>query len=441
MPTSTTYTLPKPSVLSEYALTLIVFGFGIMFSSTPFQGVAGTEGRRAILASGFGLLVLGLITLIVHRPTLIRKSLLLPSISGLLYIFGNGYLRDQDVFDSRTATFIFIAFVCFISGRVVGTLSNHLRIDIPSRYFFLLMLFLAGNFAWYLFIDIQSLALAARIAGDDDLHPVGVAYVLACCGIMTAAVGLNLPHKTTATPLLIGALLLIVLNLLSTGSRGAMLAFSATLMFLAFVHNRSNAYGAARRPSLRPISGTLKVLLIASAPIGAAALLSSEAIIDQAYFVLARFESLVQDAAGDASTSERLAIWRDYISRFGEFWLVGLPGYSEPYPHNLLFEMWLRFGLPGFLLASITIITVVKVIARARSHSYTPMDYLFVSLFLFGFTNGLFNLSLEANRAFWLGFGYASARMMASNTTRTAVRPRPAVDRGRPNDTRHAIRI
>jgi O-antigen ligase len=96
----------------------------------------------------------------------------------------------------------------------------------------------------------------------------------------------------------------------------------------------------------------------------------------------------------------------NYWSQFNDFYLFGLPRYTGAYPHNMFFELWLRFGALGLAVVLVTVLTALKALKIFAFERTSTWDSLMLSLFAFGLINGQTNLALEYNRVFWLGLAY-----------------------------------
>ncbi len=396
------------------AVGWLISGIGVMFVSTLFQGLVGDSGRLAILLIGFGIMVSASIILARMARAADFRELIRPAamLSACLAIM---FLRDQSFEGVRGGSFLFIAVVYFLGGWLVAKTQQEQSLELPNSLLGVLLLILLGSLTWYRLANVDSAFHVGRIAGADDLNPVGVAYVTGVCLVLVAAIGLLSRGVLCATVAAI-TIPILILDFFGAASRG-----SAVGLFIAFSYLVYVALGAINN---RITSRNMRWKLAAGSAILVAVFLytAHSFLFSQSSLLLARFQTL-NDPFRDDSTSERILIWQMYWEQFNQFWILGLPGYEGPYPHNLFFEMWLRFGLVGWLLIAATLYAVFKLVRLVWRRDMYSIDVVFSALFIFGLVNGQFNLSLEINRVFWVGFGYLLAREVPIAARRVARLP------------------
>lgn len=392
--------LPTWPISATWILGGIIFGFGLMFASTLYVGALGNAGRIAVLVTGFSIMSVASLPLVsrVNKSFIQDAGKPLLVVIACLVIMG---LRKHEFGGAGGSAFILIAVSFFFVAFGVGKLMRAQAPELPRNLTALLVVFLVGAIFWYELVQAQSVFLTGRVEGDEALHPVGVAYVTGVCIVMAATIGLF--SSGSIRPIIAAVSLpILLLDFFGAASRGAAMALVVTGVFLVLTTMLTRMRGENRVRSKLKLIGIALVITIGLT------FMAKSFLFGQSSFLLSRFQSL-DNVYNDASASERIMIWQVYWSQLGDFWIFGLPAYAGPYPHNIFYEMWLRFGLVGWILIVSTLYAVVKLGRTLFSRALHPIDVLFGAMFVFGFVNGQFNLSLEFNRAFWLGLGYILA--------------------------------
>lgn len=366
----------------------------------------GTSVRYAILVVGF---CLTLIYIFFHLNLLIKR----PRFLALWFMFAAGgeflnTILQLDPFLFKQMAFRGICHVLFLGGIIFG-LRQVERESYTLTWINRLPMLLAwgggivGLITYLRNVDaMMLLARAERFAGAEDLHPVGIAYGLGGA-IVLASCFLFFDRNWWSRFFHFSIILLLSKGIVSAGSRGALVAvaFAIGLMLVC----RMTQASVKERVWL---AGMLLALCVAILFV----LGSSDLVREQVSFLSRRFEGL-EDASSDTSTNARIELWHHYWSQVDSWALTGFKNYAGPYPHNLAFEFWLRFGILGLM----TVIACVGVIVRGYwlflTRKWSVAAYAGFGLLLFGFMNGQFNLSLEFNRLFWGGLGMGVAIVFA----------------------------
>jgi O-antigen ligase len=124
-----------------------------------------------------------------------------------------------------------------------------------------------------------------------------------------------------------------------------------------------------------------------------------------------RFVSLVDDMENtrirDMSISARKSQLDFYRKEVRDWWLNGLPWYYG-YPHNQWVEIAVRFGMLGLPFLIFSLWSVQKAVRRLLrgGTALTREELVVYTLFVFAYLQSMSSLSLQVNRALFLGFGY-----------------------------------
>lgn len=128
-------------------------------------------------------------------------------------------------------------------------------------------------------------------------------------------------------------------------------------------------------------------------------------------FLVSRYTSIFVEE--DASTSDRLEIWKHNLKNYPNWWIMGTQGYQiGQYPHNSLLEFATRFGVLGVVIWLYMAYQILRFLMRkARGNADLQFcDLAFAGLVIFAFGLSQTSMSLEMNRMLWLSFGYVMAQ-------------------------------
>jgi O-antigen ligase len=100
-------------------------------------------------------------------------------------------------------------------------------------------------------------------------------------------------------------------------------------------------------------------------------------------------------------------MWHSYASTFEQWIVFGEKGYVG-YPHNQWVEILARFGLLGIPMLVMSIVLFCRVcwdVVTRKIHPDVEFSLIAI-LFVYSYLQSMSSLSLQVNRALWLGFGY-----------------------------------
>ena len=222
--------------------------------------------------------------------------------------------------------------------------------------------------------------------------------------------------------------------LISTGSRGPVLACAASVLIVT-------AWSPGRGRLPRAVGGL--------AAVGVGWLLLTDATGIGATRITRSLEGR------DSLTASREDLWREALSAipahplgigWGNFWALLPPssrldsGYVQ-YPHNFVLEIFLE---AGWLAGIATVILVVLSLRRLRKGSAEPYGAALFGIALFFVLNALVSGDLNDNRMMWAAVAMAWVSVQAAEaiagpaagpgpgTASRPGRPRPRARRGRP---------
>jgi hypothetical protein len=131
-----------------------------------------------------------------------------------------------------------------------------------------------------------------------------------------------------------------------------------------------------------------------------AGLLFRETVEPQLEFIASRFTRAF-DTGYDAALEARAQLRSDYFDHLDEWWLFGYYRYDGTYPHNIVLEAWIRFGLFGFILFGGIVVAILKLFSTARLFPGSAILSVIALQGLFTFINAQTSLCLEFERTLW----------------------------------------
>jgi len=251
------------------------------------------------------------------------------------------------------------------------------RIKVAIFLLFVLILFKVQN----LVMD----SLFMRLGGM-DYNPVGLAYSI--CLTLMFIIGVMTPAKKWERLILVIFLITLLGLLFLTGSRGAMVMILGVYGAVFVLTGRLKWY----YPIL--VLGLIVIIVL----IG----------IEMELMVFDRFKNLFNFVSDkkDIAINDRLFFYQDMREHFFDYSLYGQYGYKL-YPHNILFEFLVRFGL---FFGSILFMFVAYPLAfvfinlKTLTSPKNPLSTL-IFIFIFCFFYAFISLSLDNNKLLWLTCG------------------------------------
>lgn len=397
------FELPK---LYRYSGLFVIIGLIFLHLSQSVYFVAGNHARIGSLVLGFSL-VLGA-TYLRARRTLFRH---------VTFVIGSGVyfaalalltrFQEHMIWHDRIQQIF--AVVCIFMFWAGYILAREKRQDFVSANQWSLVgiagIAIVCLLAFLRYVKDISFQGSERGFGETTLNPVGVAYANTCLALVFIVIGmLNSSLWRKGVYLFVGALAFFVV--LSSASRGAVIWGGGAIIFF-LVLNRHRKYLSPKGIA------TAAVALLVVVPLVVVLYKTNYAIGERVDILFERFTEMFQSLFGggqartDLSLDARQVMWQKYLTSFDQWILLGDRGYNW-YPHNQWIEILARFGLLGipFLLMSIILFFRIcwDVVCR-KIHPDVEFS-LIVTLFVYSYLQSMSSLSLQVNRALWLGFGY-----------------------------------
>lgn len=382
--------------LRRYNFTVI----GIFFLTWSMNSffLFGEYGRLFVLIFGFLLITYSAAIIPNKKGSLgfILTSLLFLFLYIIISIFLN-----QNTTGYTNIIYIFICYILFISGHLVGKNYDYNNIIKNEIVFIFCILTIASDV--YIFNMINGLKLANRTF-HSEINPVGLAYANSLIFIFIYSIfwhkekRYNRIFKTLIIFSLSSTLIVIFL----TQSRGALIFLLLTIILFNVVNFKIQ--------KLFLYKLIIIILLTLSFVIGKNILIDNYPKIGfKIIGAIERFNSLLlvsDNINRDPSSKERALMIDFFLNEFPSFIVFGQQGYT-PYPHNQFIEILMRWGLFGVPLLLLSFYALYKSIKNLKNIIYSSFTGgLITLLFIFSYLQSLTSLSLEMNRTFWLGFGF-----------------------------------
>ena len=397
------FELPK---LYKHSGVFVIMGLILLYWSQSMYFVAGNMARMGSLAVGFGL--------ILSAAWLRSKGHLFRHLSFVI-ITGGYFLtlvmlsvfQEHAIWYNRTQQIFCVVCIClFWAGYI---LAREKRQDFISANQSSLVgvagVAIICLLAFLRFVKDISFHGSERGFGETTLNPVGVAYANTCLALVFVTVGiLNKSLLRKAVHLLAACLAFAVV--LSSASRGAILWGGCAVVFF-FLLNRHRKYLSGKNILI----GLGACLLLI--PICAVLYTTNYAIAERMDILIERFTRMFESLFGggqartDLSLSARQIMWQSYASTFQQWILFGEKGYVG-YPHNQWIEIMARCGLLGIPMLLMSVVLFFRLAWDVLTRKMHPdVEFsLIATLFVYSYLQSMTSLSLQVNRALWLGFGY-----------------------------------
>lgn len=396
------FELPK---LYKHSGLFVIVGLILLYWSQSMYFVAGNTARMGSLAVGFGLILSA--ALLRSKGHLFRNLPFVIITGGyFLTLVMLSVFQEHAIWYNRTQQIFCVVCIClFWAGYI---LAREKRQDFVSANQWSLVgvagIAIVCLLAFLRFVKGISFQGSERGFGETTLNPVGVAYANTCLALVFLVVGLlNRSLIRKSVHLLAACLAFAVV--LSTASRGAVVWGACALVFFLLL-NRHRKYLSGKNVLMAVGSC---ILLI---PICVVLYKANYAVAERADILVQRFTNLFYGifeagGRGDDSMNARQMMLESYLSTWGQWILFGEENYVG-YPHNQWIEILARFGLLGLPLLVMSLVLFVRLgwdLLTGKIHPDVEFS-LIATLFVYSYLQSMSSLSLQVNRALWLGFGY-----------------------------------
>ena len=387
-------------------LFLLCLGLVMLFGSQGWFFIGGNRARLGLLILGFLCIVF--VALKRHRFIPANHFMFFLgtfAIFGLL--FGISVFQGHQLFLQRVI-FQLVVLVLFISGALLGALPR-LRGDKLSFFQVgvLSLIAIPGIIGVLRFAEsLAFYAEASRGYGETELNPIGLAYATIVLALTFIIVALE-SRGLLARSLAIITTLIVLAAPLTSGSRGPILFLVMTLGLVLFLLLLKKQLSWGRFLGL--------VVLMPLIGVGAYLLMRGEFLfLERVDLLVNRFTAMFSyltgetASSGDMSIEARFTMQQYWLSIWQEWIILGFRGYDGYYPHNQFIEWGVRFGVLGLAVGAFFSFLLLRSIHLLfRRFDKVPFEVLlFFSFLMFAFLQSMTSLSLDVNRALFLGYGY-----------------------------------
>jgi hypothetical protein len=375
--------------------TIDRFILGVFFTlfGTYAYAIAGNQFKYISLIIGFTLIVssVNFFKNLINKPSIFIYSILLFT----FYVFIS-FLLDQETFNTLFITFDFICMLLFVSGYYLASDLRSLPKIANFTKVIIFIFIVLGSYNLFQLQLIIKVGFNTRDIGDESLNANGIAFITAQILILLRwliYLEKNIFYKT----ILIIAIIFVSGNLLFTESRGASLFLILTLII-------SFGFKFKKLLNLKVLFYFIIICFVLNQIIN-----SSEFILQKSEFIVERFSSAIDYFAVsntvDGSLEERNELLEDFLNNYNQMFF-GQANYI-PYPHNQILEIIMRWGIFGFPILVISVMTFKRslsiMLKRPVKNSFI---FLISMLFIFTYLQSMTSLNLSNNRFLWLGFGF-----------------------------------
>lgn len=381
---------------------LIIFGFIVMQLSSSGKAFADNFGNMLFLAGG--LLLVNFAWLLIILSTKIDRTLLhilalVFFIAPLEFII---QLKQPAMLSTVPLTLRVICYNLILVGAAASQLkyTKNMSRYTAYSYHYLIPAFVIFSVVLYLANFNPSSAIVGRLVTSENSNPVGVGYSFASVAAICLGISIYYPSKSAKIMHFVAAMAAMA-PVIFTASRGPILAIVSLFIFLILTKKnesvKNNFY------TKRIFSSVFSFAFILSL---AYMIRSHFPVFDEQIEYLIRRISSLSSHEDDASSIERIESINIYFHNFDSFWLSGIPGYSGSYPHNLLLDFFIRYGLYGLAIAVFLYFGFIRIIFNHKKLVSGHFEAALFSLFFFTFLNAQVSLTAEHLRGFWIALPY-----------------------------------
>lgn len=216
---------------------------------------------------------------------------------------------------------------------------------------------------------------------------------------------------------------------LITGGRGPLLAALLPIFIPLFASVKFNASGRLNIKNSLPVL----IILIGLTFGGALYMMNSQ----DTPTTLRRMNELVNEAGGGSSAQARLSFFETSLNLWTHKVFTGygvgswpvLVGFidMQDYPHNIVLETLVEFGLIGFIILASLFVYAIRNLGSWKSIRNTPLKLIILMIFLNAFLNALLSGDIPNNRFVFGALGlmmadpdiYITSRFKRSMKVRT----------------------
>ncbi len=391
--------------LASNEIEFLVMGLILLFSNVALYFISGIMVRYFALLTGILFIFFAAYKRGKHHIHKIIPFCLISLIYFMILAFISFFQNQAISYDRVQQIFAIIILGCFFSGYLLSTSKIYFIENFKSwKVRGLTVVIIFGLIGFLRYYESISFYGTMRGYGEDTaLNPVGVAFTFTL--LFMVYLVLTMSSQNILDKILYGLGMTLSIAIVATSaSRGAIIWAILTIIFLL----------VSGRIKKIKLSKFFFLLLFGILFLGFVYLFFSNSVIliESFEILISRFNGLFGNynstASGlDMSANARFEYWNHYASIFSDWIFFGERFYSG-YPHNQYLEILVRFGLLGIPLLVFSLFVISQVIYRflIKKEKKDFELVLISAIFLFGYLSSLSSLSLEVNRALWLGLGY-----------------------------------
>jgi O-antigen ligase len=242
-------------------------------------------------------------------------------------------------------------------------------------------------------------SVGGRFALDQQASPIGLGRA-AAQGILVAVFLLLASGPPLRRLLALGALPLMAVSFIASGSRGPVLGLALALVVLLAL-------------TLREPRSRIRLVLVAAGAV-AGALLVTQLVPGQD---IHRSLSVLTGSGGGFSSNGRGQLWHDSLQAFMQHPLfgIGTGGFAhldpiDLFPHNLFLELGAELGILGILAAAVVVLGAARAlwtVAQQGAAELRPELAVVAALLVAAFVNAQVSGDVSTNSDLWLACGLA----------------------------------
>lgn len=389
-------------MLKHFTTNIFITAVFLLIWSVNAYIILGNIGKYFALFGGFILMIFACFS--NHQLKQRDVSFFLKSLFFYIIFLSIAIVKNQNL-DQTGFIFGFICFSLLNIGFYIGS-SKLFSVSLKNSQIILFaFLALLGSYMFYVKQSStfsSTTSFVGRGVGDEMLNPNGVAYTQSLVFLFLFWLLFQTTNKKIKT-LLVISIVSVLLILFMTSSRGATL--SLLLLLVLFYFNTLLKTKSGIKDFFRYMLFTILIL-------GLFIYLGSKIpfISSKLEFMVDRFTSLfdfISEKEQDRSIDDRALMYNNFYENWGDY-LFGQYNYIG-YPHNIYMEIFMRWGVFGFVLMFL----ITKYFLKAKTLINKPyltgsnkIIFLMATFFVFSVLQSLTSLNLEMNRSLWLSLGF-----------------------------------
>lgn len=390
--------------------SLLILGFFLLIWSNNAFVFGGYTLKLISLFVGFLLIVF--ISFREFKSNRVYYQMILYSFLYFITLWVISIFKHQHI-DITGIVFSIIILFLYISGYLLSRNSFY-SLEIGNNLISSLLFFTLIGSASFFFKQLSNfeptLNSDLRNTGEESLNPNGVAFTQALLFLFLFWVS-NAVKTIFLRVLRMITLVSVLLIIIMTGARGAMLSLFLVFFFMLF--SKLLIYRLTYSALFKGLFVILLSILLFSFIVSLIPILQYKLL-----FFGERLFSMVDffnGASRDLSINERSIVYEDFFKNWLSYY-IGKENYSG-YPHNLFLEIYMRWGVFGLPLIFFIFRGLFLSFYGLFKSQFIPqinqintnrinLIFLFSLFFIFSFFQAQTSLNIEMNRSLWISLGF-----------------------------------